>query len=342
MAHARYVDALKQMSVTEAASRLGIEVSTRGGVTSAGSFQCPACGAETRHGERGQRARLSAGIRSDDAGWRCHDCKEGGDAINLICFAMFSRRDLRLLSDTDRKRLSDWVAHEKGTSFTPQTPTPPKRIAPTYPPSDMVLELWNQCVPVTQDAEISAWMRDKRIDTTVVVARNMARALPRDSGHYWVNEGRRLIVPMRDASGEIVNLKARVLRSGEDVVKSKSLRGFACAGLCFYDHNITRTKHVIFCEGEKKFMQLTSVYPHAKVFGIGSGMFPDKLATLLPADAEVWIAVDPNTAGAEYAAKLFTLLPTKLAAKAKLIKGLKKTMVGGKAKVTVESMDERE
>src|SRR5262245_919055 len=108
---ARYVDRMRDADVLTVASDLGIET-TDGHGTSPGSFPCPACGVETRHGER---KRGACGARTDCKGWRCFEVYASADALDLVAWVLKEAR-FRDLDDEGRKRVREWVDRRDGMS----------------------------------------------------------------------------------------------------------------------------------------------------------------------------------------------------------------------------------
>lgn len=334
MAHAQYVERMKDSSVLETAARLSIEVDKRPGNRSPGSFPCPICGAEKRHGETGRFARGAVGIKPGDAGWSCYECPAEGDAMGLVCAVFFQKLKLPELSEGQKQTVREWVtgvaAHEipKRKHYKP----PP----PAYPPKESIERVWSSCVPVTEDEEVSEWCREHFIDPELCAKHDWARALPRSFPHHWVHANRRFIAPLRNVDGEIVSLKARGLEEGS---KSRPPAGFSTQKLCFFDPASDGTTRVIFVEGEKKFAQMSGKAPGTRVIGIMNGSVTDEYAKLVPATAEVWILTDHNDAGASYATAIYKTLHRHDPNKIRLRRGLAMTRDRRGVRVTLQNKE---
>lgn len=327
MGNARYVDTLKDANILVVCGKLGLDV-VEGHGTSPGSFACPVCGVDKRHDEE---KRGACGITSTGKGWSCFACEAKGDAINLVCLKLAGMRDLRECTDAQRGEIKEWC--EENTGATPAAERPTLKVVrtpPKYPTAEVLAGIWERCVPVDEDEEVCAWLVSKNIDPVVVTACDLARALPADAGGSWGKSGRRLISPLRDAEGVIRNVKGRMIVKSE-LPKSVSIKGFAMADLAFFDPAARDYDLVIFCEGEKKQLQFSTHYPKAMVYGIGSGMISDELVSRVPEDVDIFLAVDPNEAGAKYATDIMRRLNEKQRARVTCWKGL--TVSGSKGKL---------
>ena len=195
---------------------------------------CPACGADKRHPSRKDK-RGAVGLTRDGGGWKCHQCEEGGDAVTLAAWLAAGRvpgkgdargwSDVRQvcaergLCEPDARRSSaERVKVAPRPIPAPRKAEPPKRL-----PAEEVAALWAACLPVLDDPEVAAWLRDKRgLDAGEVEARDLARALPkgrrvprwaRFMGTAWneAAQGFRVLFPMFDSAGRMVCLRARAL-----------------------------------------------------------------------------------------------------------------------------------
>lgn len=333
MKNARYVETLKNADVFTVAEKLGLEV-IEGRGTSPGSFACPVCNVDKRHGE-GKRG--ACGITNDGRGWHCFACDVKGDAINLACLQLAGVRDLKECTNDQRGVIRKWC--ETNTGATPENERPHLRVvrpAPEYPPEEQIQGIWIECIPVDEDEEVCAWLLAKGIDPSVVATRDLARALPADHSSGWAKGGRRLIVPLRDAEGRIRNIKGRRIVDA-DSPKSVPLKGFSTSDLAFFDPHIEDPKLVIFCEGEKKLMQFSSHYPSAAVYGVGSGMIWDELISRVPEDVDIMLAVDPNPAGCKYANEIMKRLNSRQRVRVRLWRGFRIDVEKGGRKVVLDA-----
>jgi len=318
MTSARYIDRLRDADVLTIAAQLGIEIIESRG-TSPGSFACPACNAERRHGER---IRGACGVTANGCGWRCFECGVTGDAIGLVHWVLCGRAQ-EACSATDKAKVRAWVDRRDGVEPRERPPLRLVRKPPEYPPAEKIARVWAECVRVDEEPDVCHWLRSKRVDVDLVADRDLARALPSDSSEApkWARGGWRLIVPLRDADGAMRSLKARRIVSG-DGPKSLSPSGHSAVDLAFFDPHIAAAERAFFIEGEKKLLQVTTLFPEAMVIGVGSGMITAELVARVPAGAEVLLCTDPNGAGAEYATKLARLLAATQRKRAQLWRGL--------------------
>jgi hypothetical protein len=215
-------------------------------------------------------------------------------------------------------------------------PEPP----PSYPPLEEVEALWRECVRVDEVDEVAQWLTARRIDAQSVADRDLARALPLElTGHMprwtwfrqgdhgprvtWHDAGYLLIAQMVDARGAVRSLLARCVREGVEP-KSRAASGFERRGLvlaCPLGRQVLASGRlpawwpsdlpleVQICEGEKKWCIRCTLHSDGDAFapvalGIESGSWTDELAARIPDGACVYIATDPDDAGAKYATKI--------------------------------------
>ncbi len=140
MAH-EWIEGLRSAGVRSVAMRVGLEV-TRG----RSLRPCPACGAvrRGRHDHRGP-----VGTRTDNLGWRCWVCAEGGDAVTLAAWALVGTGRpgpaawRRLSAACGERGLTD------GTSCGIATPRQAGEPGSRRPPRAELEALWELCRPVT-------------------------------------------------------------------------------------------------------------------------------------------------------------------------------------------------
>ena len=153
---------------------------------------CPSCQAH----KRGRHdSRLPAGMTRDTKGWHCHRCKASGDGLDLVAFSLYGAK-LRELSSCQIKTVAQWFA-DRGwcqiENYTPKTNTPKPCFRPQVPitskqdevlprpPKSEILAVWESCIKVCKDSEVSAWLESKGIEPTRVEERDLARALPKNA-----------------------------------------------------------------------------------------------------------------------------------------------------------------
>ena len=181
----------------------------------------------------------------------------------------------------------------------------------SYPDADELRELWERCVPIPEDDEIYAWLRDeRRLDPDAVFRAHLARVLPADldptpawagfarSGRAWTKVGHRLLVPLYDAEGRMRSVIARRVTAGgkrapKGVSPSGHARGalvMACAlGLAMLESGevpstLGPAPRLVLAEGEMDFLAWGTAPERARVatWGLVSGSFTDAVRRACP------------------------------------------------------------
>jgi hypothetical protein len=311
---------IRASGVTEIARRVGLQQLRLRSLT-----PCPACQMPQRskHDKRGP-----IGLRRDDLGWECHSCKTKGDAITLAALA---------LCGTTKPDKHQWIAikeHILGASPLPirvfKNP-PPKPKDPVRPPTEEVLSLWETCIPVDEDKELSAQLVNRCIDPTDVSERDLARALPTlaqvprwawGPGGAWNQSGHRLLTPMFDETGQIQSLHARNIAENGPRPKGLSPARYDISGLVFAENfaqqilergsfpewwDFPQEKSVfIVTEGVTDFLTWATHYKDNAedapiVFGVIAGSWTPAIASRVPERCEVMVRTDQDAAGHKYA-----------------------------------------
>lgn len=351
-ANAEWVERMRSASVLGVAKVLGLEVQPPRG-SSGGSFPCPACNAPRRHTKTRDK-RGAAGVRPDGHGWRCFQCDASGDAIDLVAFALRGA-GLADLNEAGKADVRAWCMRELGLNGSPATssrPAPRPRPAPEpprpprYPPVDEVRALWEACKPVVEVPEVARWLESKRIDPHAVADTDLARALhpgvrlPRwarfrlDDERFsdWLAGGYLMIAQLVDARGQVSSVLARAVRTGQEP-KSRAASGFERRGLVLACPLARQTLALgakpawwpadlplrfEVAEGEKKWAMRATLRTHEHApacIGIESGSWTDELGARLPDGSSVFVATDPNDAGARYATTIVRSLAPRILAK---------------------------
>lgn len=308
-----------------------------------GLSPCPACGAGMRHPRRGDK-RGAVGVRSDELGWRCHECNASGDAVTLAALvatgsanpnvqrwsevrAACAQRGL-CSGDSRREPLTPRVAALRTESF---GGSPPRR-----PPSAEVAALWAACHPASGDRPASAWLRERALNPADVEAFDLARVLPVSirapswasfRGRPWPETTHRLLVPLFDASGTMRSIHARALVPATPADKAASPAGAEIRGLVMADAlgqrllaglqlgdgrpaaELVRKAGVWIAEGVPDFLTLASAWGDADeaapaVFGVIAGSWSSEIAARMPDGCTVVIATHADDAGGRYAVRI--------------------------------------
>ena len=202
-------------------------------------------------------------------------------------------------------------------SFEPQ----PLELAPPHE----VRGLWDRCLPVATDDEVSGWLAAHRIAATTVDAFELARVLPIDAeapswARYgaipWKESGYRLLVPLYGPSGELEALYARSLRP---IIYANGIRsyppvtgasGFVMAnavGLSLLRSATWPTESswrtVIVAGGAADYLDwATSVaLEQVAVFGIVPGSWTRDVAGRIPTGSRVIVRAHQNPITGRYA-----------------------------------------
>ena len=354
---------MRNISVAILARQLGLQLSNDNRCAG----PCPICGAQVRSKSK-RDSRLPIGFRADGYGWECQHCHDKGDGIDLAALVIGGSR-YRELSQPQRAYVREWFVSEYFINETPKSNyrrnatnsfrqplalkihaqkqnSPPVTKIPTRPPIEEVMNLWEQCIGVTQDTEAIALIESWNIDVGIVYIKDLARVLPvngprfswmRARGQDW-HQGWRLIVPAYGATGKIESLKSRWIRSSNppNGLKSTSPKGYQVKNLVTVEPlanailergelplNIQNWPQeqrfdIWIAEGEKDLISKAAQYNQHSydiyaVFGTWAGGWTDDIAARIPTDERIRIiiATDSDEAGDNYAKKIYKTLITR-------------------------------
>jgi len=209
-----------------------------------------------------------------------------------------------------------------------------------------VRALWEACKPVVDVPEVAHWLSSKRIDPQAVADADLARALhprmhlPRwtrfrlDDEHFtdWRTAGYLMIAQLFDARGGLRSVLARAVAGQEP--KSRAASGFERRGLvlacplarqalalgakpAWWPTDLPLRFEI--AEGEKKWTMRATLREHEHApacIGIESGSWTDELSARIPDGSSVFVATDPNDAGAKYATTIVRSLAARIITKA--------------------------
>ncbi len=352
-----------RVTVMNAAHQLGMEIRGNGRSLA----PCPACGA-TRRGSADPRGPV--GLRPDGNGWRCHRCDAAGSVVDLITWAKAGGGWGDLAPET-RAEVIHW-ASACGWCDTPEGPAGRATLRDTVPAAQPAPKIrkepevsasvrrdwWHSCTPVVDDAEVSDYLRGRKIDPLKVTDMDLARVLPAGGGvladrcriRGWAFEdaGYRLVVPMFDAGGDLAVFQVgRVRELPEDLrtAKAASLRGFSYTGTVMAS-GLARVllaeglpiwwpssvvPQVIICEGVPDYLTAATAYSEAAdaapaVLGVIAGSFSSggqgiQLAARVPRSARVVIQTDHDAAGDQYASAIHAALVAVGHPRANIVRG---------------------
>lgn len=242
---------------------------------------------------------------------RCFACDWSADALGLVAVAhgLDVRRDF--------VRVLDLAGQLAGSEPLPsrQAPPPPRE----YPPRAEVAALWDASVPVVDDAEVMAWLRDRGVNPGAV-GRDLARALPRSRSaplprwarsHLgaWPAAGYACVVPLFDETGTLRSVRARrVVARDDGGPKALPPAGHRTSGLvmaCGAGRRMLagapQSARVLVVEGEPDFLLAATRPAGAAVLGIISGAWSPAIGARIPTGARVSIRTHADMAGDRYA-----------------------------------------
>ncbi len=302
------VEALKaRVDLRRIAAAAGLELRRAG----AGSVKgcCPL------HGERTPSFHVWADR------FHCFGCQAHGDAVEFVM----------RLEGLDFRAACERLARDVGADLEAiPAATPPPSAPRTFPPRDAVVQLWEMSSPVCRGPEVAAYLRLRGIDPERVDALELARAAPGEEWlpdwawcgrTTWTASGHRLLVPLRDHRGIGRSLLARAItrsRARKSIVPA----GFATRGLVmlcpralsFVRGEAPGLRRLVITEGEIKFLAIATRIPvdalDVAVIAVRAGSWPGAapLAEQLSDGCTVYLATDPDRAGAEYATRILRSL----------------------------------
>lgn len=332
---------------------------------------CPSCGAE--HRSRSDR-RGPVSVDARGGAWHCFECEAGGGPLELVTHRLFrsgwselsesQQADVRAwfasrfgIADSSGG-IGDRTGGARTRASYPAAPkrTPKPTPPPLRPPAAEVRAVWSGCREVTQDAEVAAWLvagggEGQALDPERVMLLELAKALPKDAAvlpawaalgkperpetaRSWAVLGYRCLVPLYDASGALVSLRARSVTGATP--KAVPPTGNHLAPPIHYEvrglvmanpvgRRVLRDGHapswwpsgkpfeVWVAEGETCFMALSTQWAiddreHAAVFGVESGAWVPEIAARIPFGARVIVATDDDPQGDKYAGNVIETL----------------------------------
>lgn len=324
--------------VAEVATALGLEVRGRGRLVSLSP--CPACGDDVRGHTRPDR-RGPVGLTPDGHGWRCHRCREGGDAVTLAAWFVTSSgaprgdRFLDVLATCAGHGLCDPLPGRTTPKVARRPPPPPRPVLPPQrPPVDELAALWRACLPVTADAEVSAWLTSRGLDPQAVADRELAYALPpgaslpawaRIHGRAWAEAGYRCALPLYGSSGAAESVRGRAV-DAEAHPKTANPAGLQIAGTVLADplarsmlagdvdsRELVARVGLVVAEGDPDFLTWATARGEADedapaVVGLVEGGWTAEVAAAVPDGTRVAVRTHHDDNGDRYAAQVAATL----------------------------------
>lgn len=276
------------------------------------------------HGERNPSMSVTRGpdgtIRV-----KCFSCDFAGDALTLIAHTngLSTRSQFRevlaLAAEFGghlglrEEILRGQVVPERQHVAAPE-PAP----LPEYPPKAEVDALWESAAPVQSDADVWELLRGRGFAPERVDELGLARVLPETATtppwasyarQSWTQSGHRLLVPMWDASGVMVTLRAWRVTEGDSPKRlpPKGHRATACVMANGLALGMLRRRvcplRLEIVEGEPDFITACLAYQRA-VIGINSGSWTEEMARRIPPGTHVVLSTHHDEAGERYAEQI--------------------------------------
>jgi hypothetical protein len=296
----------------------------RDGVVRSGLTPCPSCSQSTRHRKTRDR-RGAVGVRSDNMGWRCHQCDAHGDAVTLASW---------LCGEHGRINAAVREACEAKGLLDPDVtvrPNRPRTIDPGYPPTAEIAAFRRELGSVLVDQATVEWLQSRKLDPNTIASIGCVGALPINAktplwakvkNVSWQMLGYRLIAPLVDSKGSVRSWHARLVSTPtEGQQKSVNPLGYSMAGLslaCYRARGImesdpTMMEHarkygVIIAEGLPDWLTWQIREPNMAIFGMLSGSWTQAHADRLPDGCNVIIATHEDDQGEKYCGSILRTL----------------------------------
>ena len=261
---------------------------------------------------------------------RCFGCQWTGVVLSLVASVngLNTKRDFRLVLRAAAELAGLWgIISELESGATepdricvvPSAPAPePER---DYPPQAEVDEVWASAGTVDADEETAAWIRSRGLRPEAIAGGDLARSIPKMArlpwwASYqrspWTITGHRLLMPMRNARGDIRSLRAGRIVEGETPKRlppgGHKATGLvmACGTAVSMLQGAYPAMRVVVVEGEPDFLTWAT-RPGLAVtarIGIVSGSWTKEIASRIPPQADVVVRTDRDRAGDEYARQI--------------------------------------
>jgi hypothetical protein len=205
-------------------------------------------------------------------------------------------------------------------SIAPPAPPAPRHTPPADPVhASEARDVWAQSVRPGGGGEAARelwfWLESRHLDPFVVAERDLIRALPAGPLPGWCEEWRedgRAVLPVFDASGELVTLRGRWTFGPAKGPKTRAAGGEGSATARVYACPVARrmlagegegVAGVVVTEGDPDFLTLASWWPsgwRVAVLGVWAGAIVPALLDRIPDGAPVLLCPHKDASGQGY------------------------------------------
>jgi len=212
---------------------------------------CPACGASKRSQND---KRLPLGVTENYRGWHCHQCKISGNMIDLLCFSKIGKK-YNNAEKEDQSLIINWLIdngyedetfNETKIQKISKLVNLPSKPVPVDRTSDFRWEedIWKQHTSLlwSEDGSEVFDYLVKRRKLSEKVIKNAELGCMESNGNKW------LVIPLKNETGEVVNLRFRSVPPNKKTFRVCSGRPMPLYGSHRLTHN--RKEFIIIVEGE--------------------------------------------------------------------------------------------
>lgn len=238
---------------------------------------CPICeDPDTSHSP-------SASMNAEEGVWNCLKNNHGGDVVALVA-DLKKERGFDIRAESMKGRHADPAYAEKVQKQLGNATTP-------LPPQSQI-EKWNTAL-MSNKTKLKAMMDQRGLDRKTII----------ESEIGW--DGSRYTIPVRDADGELVNVR-RYQMGGGHTNKMLNLPGHGSAVL-FRPDILRDNEDIVLTEGEMDCILLNQTGVPAVTHTAGAGTFRAQWASGF-VDKNVWICYDADDAGRKGAKRVESIL----------------------------------
>lgn len=247
---------------------------------------CPVCEDPTKS------KSPSASMNADTGVWNCLKGAHGGSIWDLVQdLKKETGFDIRSKALEGKHRDPEYAAAVRSRLGVDGGPADGAKTGPPLPSNDQI-EAWQQKLLANKSA-LKALMDKRGLERKTIVDWELGF------------DGQRYMIPVRDADGELVNVR-RYKMNGSVGDKMLNLPGHGAAAI-FRPDILRDNEDIVITEGEMDCILLNQTGIPAITHTAGAATFRSQWAQLF-VDKNVWIAYDVDDAGRKGAKKVESLL----------------------------------